>query len=368
MKLKILRLEYYRNIAFAELVFDSRCVFFSGSNGQGKSNILESMGLLTALRSFRGHALPLLIQQGKDRAQLYFEGQHDTEETFRLRMKFRPEGKQLWCNEEYISRSTDWIGLYPVIVFSNRNKMWIHGGPKDRRQFFDILLSQLDTSYLRSLKNYYISLKHRNAALKQSQFHILSSFESILAKEAVAIAEKRQKWSSIFNEYFISWYKKISQKDIEQPNLQYEYDTESALLASEDFWLQSREKDKLWQTTQHGIHRDEYLLQLQGNAVRLFASEGQQENIVLAMNFAQMELIKSIKKETPLILLDDVGSELDPLRRERLWNAIPHECQIFACGTQFPKELCEKNWQHWHIHEGICSLENAVKIRQQKER
>jgi DNA replication and repair protein RecF len=358
MKLEILRLECYRNIAFAELIFEDKCAFFSGPNGQGKSNILESIGLLTALRSFRGHVLPLWIQQGKDQAQLYFGGQHDAEGPFHLRMKLRRDSKQLWRNEECVRRSAEWIGLYPIVVFSNRDKVWVHGGPKERRQFFDILLSQLDAAYLRTLQRYNMAQGQRNAALKQSQWHVLASFESILSQEAAAIAEKRQQWTDIFNPYFISYYQEISRQNSEQPHLRYAIDTELALLSSEDFWLQSRERDKLWQTTQHGIHRDEYVLELEGNSARFFASEGQQKNIVLAMNLAQVTLIKSFKKEIPLILLDDVGSELDASRRRCLWDALPKECQIFACGTEFPKELGIKDWQIWNVHEGTYHLAN----------
>ena len=356
MKLEILRLECYRNVAFAELIFENRCVFFRGPNGQGKSNVLESIGLLTALRSFRGHALPLWIQHGKDQAQLYFKGRHDTGDSFELRMKFRREGKQLWRDEECVRRTTDWIGLYPAVVFSNRDKIWIYGGPKERRQFFDILLSQLDAHYLQSLRNYYTALKQRNAALKQSQSSILSSFESILSQEAVTVAKKRQQWLDLFNQHFISCYKAVSSQGSEEPHLCYEGDTEVTLLSSEDFWRRSREKDKLWQTTQHGVHRDDYLLELCGHSVRSFASEGQQKSIVLAMNLAQVELIKSHKKEAPLLLLDDITGELDPTRRRGLWDTLPPECQIFACGTEFPQELDAKDWQVWNVHEGMYRL------------
>jgi DNA replication and repair protein RecF len=356
MKLRILRLECYRNIAFAELVFTHRCVFFEGPNGQGKSNILESISLLTALRSFRGHGLPFWIQHGKDQAQLYFEGRQDAGDLFHLRMKLRRDGKQLWRDEECMRRSTDWIGLYPVVAFSNRDRIWMSGGPKERRQFFDMLLCQLDADYLRSLQHYYLALKQRNAALKQSQWQVLSSFESILSREAVAITHKRQQWTAIFNEHFVSCYRKISCQDSEQPHLHHESDTAAALLASEDFWRQAREKDKLWQATQHGIHRDEYLFKLQNNNVRFFASEGQQENIILAMNLAQVELLRSFRQETPLILLDDIGKSLDAARRAYLWDALPQECQVFACGTEFPQELNIKEWQIGKVKEGTYCL------------
>ena len=140
MRLRKLTLRHFRNVGFAALEFEGRQQFLLGANGQGKTNLLEAAGFLTALRSFRTTDNRLLIGHGQQVAAIAGELEHERLGETRVTIKLRREGKELWCDQTRITRLADFIGRFPVVVFSSQDMLLVRGAPALRRRWLDLTL------------------------------------------------------------------------------------------------------------------------------------------------------------------------------------------------------------------------------------
>ncbi|HNW41854.1 MAG TPA: hypothetical protein PKN08_08145 [Opitutaceae bacterium] len=169
MRLRRLTLQNYRNAALVQCAFEGRLQFFIGGNGQGKTNLLEAVGCLTALRSFRTSDNRHLIAHGQAEAAIACTVEHERFGETTVTVKLRADGKEVWTDHERVTRLADYLGRFPTVVFSSQDQQLIRGAPTGRRRWLDLTLAAMDAGYLKTLQTYHRALAERNALLKRGQ-------------------------------------------------------------------------------------------------------------------------------------------------------------------------------------------------------
>jgi len=339
MRLRRLTLQNLRNIPFAEFTFTGRQQFFVGANGQGKTNLLEAVGFVTALRSFRTADTALLIAQGKREGALAAEFEHEKYGPSRVVITLRPGGKEVVCDGERVARIGDFLGRFPTVVFSSQDQQLVRGAPALRRRWLDLTLAGVDAGYLRALAGYHRALEGRNQLLKRQAPAIeLAAFEAPLAEAAAALAAARRAGLAALAPVVAAAYATLS-ADAEPATLAYAADAEpgdGGGAAWRAHFEKARVRDLSFRASLSGPHRDDIVLKIGGRAARDYGSEGQQRSLVLALRLAQVAWVRASTGVEPVLLADDVLGELDPARRRRFWAALGQERQVLATGTELP--------------------------------
>ncbi len=356
MRLRQLTLRHFRNVGFGALEMTGRRQFLVGANGQGKTNLLEAAGLLTAVRSFRTTDNKLLIGHGQHTAAVAAEVEHERLGDTRVTIKLRRDGKELWCDNTRVTRLADFLGRFPTVVFSSQDQALVRGAPALRRRWLDMTLAAMDADYLRALQVYARALAARNALLKRGHASgaELGAFEQALAPAGAELIARREAGVAALRETLRDSYARLCEAP-EPADLKYEPDFEEAsaelLLAR---WEAGRARDAQFRTTLTGPHRDDFSFRVRGTAARDFASEGQQRSLVLALRLAQAAWFREKSGVRPVLLADDVLGELDPGRRRRFWAAVDPESQVIATGTSLPDGGLGE-WQVFEVKEGCFS-------------
>lgn len=352
MRLLRLATQQFRNLGFLELDLAAARHFFLGANGQGKTNLLEAIGFLSLLRSFRVNDRSSLIEWGKPEALLHYtvEQEHRGETTVRLRL----HGTRLEASIDgtQVARMSDAIGHFPTVCFSSQDIQLLRGGPSLRRRFVDTTLASGDPRYLEALRGFHEALDRRNALLKEGQSadDILEAFELGLARHAAVLIAVRKRETTRLREFLQQSCGRYA-PEAEQPDLLYlpDLDLEDSS-ALRDYWRNQRPRDRQWKSTGRGPQRDDFQLAMHGREARDAASEGQQRGLVLALRFAQAAWLEEKTRLKPALLLDDILGELDPRRKELFWHSLDPRAQLFATGTVWPEG--GGGWTGWAVQSG----------------
>lgn len=354
MRLRKLTVRHFRNVGFAALEFSGRQHFLVGRNGQGKTNLLEAAGLVTALRSFRTTDHKLLIGHGQPCAALAFALEHERQGETQVTIKLRHDGKELWSDQARVTKLADHLGRFPTVVFSSLDQHLVRGSPSLRRRWLDLTLAAMDAAYLRTLQVFARALADRNALLKQGRAGAaeFGAFEQTLAPAAVELMRLRAAGVAALDGELRRSYARLSD-DAEPAGLAYapsfSADSVEALRAR----LESgRTRDQQFRTTLVGPQRDDLQFFVRQKPARDFASEGQQRSFVLALRLAQAAWFQERSGVRPVLLADDVLGELDPVRRSRFWAAIDPASQIIATGTELPAAELGP-WQVFRVNDGV---------------
>lgn len=361
MRLRRVTLQNFRNIAFADLALAGQQQFFVGENAQGKTNLLEAIGFITALRSFRTSESRLLVAEGQPEAAIGCELEHERFSETRLVIRLRPGGKEVLCDGERVTRVGEYLGRFPTVVFSSQDQQLIRGSPSGRRRWMDLTLAAMDASYLQVLQAYHRALADRNSLLKRgSDAREVEAFERPLASAAAAIVTKRIAGAQVLGTHLTAAYAQIARSG-EPAVMVYQADE---AVQSEAEWLErfakTRPRDSLQKSTSSGPHRDDYELLLSNRPARDYGSEGQQRSLVISLRLAQLAFFRECSGVEPLLLADDVLGELDPQRRERFWSSLGSHRQVIATGTRLP-EADLGAWQVFQVSGGAFSRsENEI--------
>jgi len=353
MRLKKITLRHFRNVGFATLELAGRQQFLVGANGQGKTNLLEAAGFITALRSFRATDNKLLIAHGQHCAAIAAELEHEKQGDTTVTIKLRHDGKELWNDQARVTRLADHLGKFPTVVFSAQDLQLVRGAPALRRRWLDLTLSAMDAGYLRALQTYGRALAERNSLLKRGGAvdAQLAAFEQILAPAGIALIARRAVGLREIGAGLRAAYARLSD-EAEPAGLVYEPDFAEESAESLLARLESgRARDAQFRTTLVGPHRDDFHFSVHGTGAKDFASEGQQRSLVLALRWAQAGWFREKSGVRPVLLADDVLGELDPARRKKFWSIIDPESQVIATGTT-PPEAGLGAWQVFAVAEG----------------
>ncbi|TVP77303.1 MAG: DNA replication and repair protein RecF [Puniceicoccaceae bacterium] len=343
MRILNLRLQNFRNVEFAELALTGDRHFLLGQNGQGKSNVLEALGLITALRSFRTQTLSVLARKGQAEYALAYELEHEIEGRTSLEIRAGRGGRQVQIDGEKVTRLVDFIGRFPVVTLCSGDIMLLRGSPAERRRFMDLSLSVVSRPYYLALRDFHRGIAERNRLLKKGGSAAeFSAFEAEIAPHAARIAAFRTTGMAHFRRVLGEVYNEIAEAE-EGPELVFKpnvdaSDTEAYLRLLRD----GRERDRILGATQRGPHRDDFSLALTVGGAREYASDGQQRGLCVALRIAQASYYREQLGRVPVLLADDVLGELDPVRREGFWRACPQDVQIIASGTELPVDSV--NW------------------------
>lgn len=353
MRLHHFSLENFRNIPLSRLSLEGQDAYFIGQNGQGKTNLLEAMGYLTALRSFRTAEGQALVRNGQSEARLLALVEHEQLGQCDVLITLAKGRKEARVNGETINRLANFIGCFPTVTLCSDDIQLLRGGPGLRRRWLDMVLAACSKEYFEVLTRYHRCLKERNQLLKQQATPAsLLAFEKPQAEAAVALVKLRQEGVAALRTRFREAYDTVASAE-EAPELQYKADrTWAAPDEALQTWAENRPRELAMGSTRHGPHRDDLLLSLNQLPAREYASEGQQRSLVLCLKLAEATALHLARQSTPVILADDVLGELDTKRHEGFWAALPKGSQVIATGTRPPLGPW-RQWQNWQVNAGV---------------
>ena len=333
MIIKTLELADFRNYETLNISFDKGTNILFGDNAQGKTNILEAIYISATTKSHKGSKDKEIIHFDKEEAHIrtYLE-KEDVE--YRVDMHLRKnKSKGIAIDGQKIKKAADLLGLLNVVFFSPEDLSIIKNGPAERRRFADIELCQLDSFYLYNLNNYNKIINQRNKLLKDMYFNqnlkeTLNIWDSQLVSYGSKIIERREAFADQLCEIIGDIHKKLSGG---KEDLIVKYEPDVSIDDFESRMKENQEKDIRFKLTSTGPHRDDFSFIVNGIDIRKYGSQGQQRTAALSLKLSEIELVKKMTKDTPLLLLDDVLSELDSNRQNYLLNSIGDIQTIITC-------------------------------------
>lgn len=360
--LRLINFKNYRNIAFD---FNEEINCLVGENGVGKTNVLDAVYYLSLVKSSFNISDNQVIQHGQSYFSILGKFQKD-DKFYEVKCKSIANNKKsISINNKEHERVKDHIGLFPVVLISPNDTDIIRGISEYRRKFVDGIIAQIDKDYLENLLKYNHALKHRNSLLKninnvsQVDYDLIDTFDQSLIKTGEVIFGIRRKFIDRFIPILQRLYSNISDhKEIIE--IRYRSDLENADF--EKLLKDSLTKDVLLSRTSAGIHRDDYLMKIDGYPMKKFASQGQQKSLIVSLKIAQFEIMREARGFKPILLMDDVFDKLDDQRIEKIMNLVAGHTfgQIFVTDARPERTLS--------IFESIGSGINIYQIHEGKTR
>ncbi len=363
MILKSVALSHFRNYDDLYMEFDKGTNILYGDNAQGKTNVLESIYVSGTTKSHKGSKDRELIQFGQEEAHIRTiveKGGLDYQIDMHLK---KNKSKGIAINRMPIKKASELFGILNIVFFSPEDLNIIKNGPSERRRFLDVELCQLDKIYLYNLTKYNKVLNQRNRLLKDISFRpelldTLAVWDMQLVEYGRKVIQTRKEFVEELNGIVYEIHKNIS-GDKEELVLKYEPDVLEENLEQE--LARCREKDLKFGQTSVGPHRDDLCFMIQEIDVRKFGSQGQQRSCALSLKLSEIELVKKSIRETPVLILDDVLSELDSNRQNFLLNSI-HDIQTdFTCTglDEFVRNRFEIN-KIFKVVNGTVEAQNSL--------
>ena len=333
MVIETLELSNFRNYDTLFIELDSGINIFYGDNAQGKTNILESIYLCGTTKSHRGSKDKEMIQFQKEESHIRMSVVKK-EIPCRIDMHLkRNKAKGIAINGVPIKKASELFGMVNMVFFSPEDLNIIKDGPSERRKFIDIELCQLNKVYLSELSSYQHVLNQRNKLLKDISFSpdlrsTLDVWDEQLIHYGERIIFEREQFIEELNHIILDIHKNLTgEKEI--LNISYEPNVSSENFAA--LLKENREKDLKFKLTSTGPHRDDMCVTVNGIDIRKYGSQGQQRTAALSLKLSEIYLVKKRIKDTPVLLLDDVLSELDSSRQNYLLKSIYDIQTLITC-------------------------------------
>ena len=352
MILTQLKLQNFRNYGQAEVSFHTGNNVLYGRNGQGKTNILESIYYLALTKSFRTNNDKNLIISGKEFFRVWGELQTVQGRVHTCSIGYSStDGKRLTYNGQKILKFSDYIGEIPVVLLAPSDLEISQNGPHKRRQFLDIMLSQAGKLYLHHLLQYRRSLKQRNALLQTGggDKNLLESWEESLIQNGIILINKRIDAVETLNKFVKKHYQELSGG---QDKVKIIYKSSLSLNspagaepAYRAAFEKNRERDLLLGSTSIGPHRDDVLFLINGEPLRNVGSQGEHKTFVIALKMAEFDFLQDIRNEPPILLFDDIFGELDAGRISNMIGSLSQIGQVFITTTSPHFFYKVKEWE-----------------------
>ncbi len=359
MKVETLQLRNFRNYENTSVAFSPDLNVITGHNAQGKTNLLESLVYLSLTRSHRIADEKKLIRNDMPfadiRCRIDDEGIKKD-----LRAIIHPNGKTLRIDQIPVKKSSDFIGAVNVILFSPDDLYIFSDHPQTRRKIMDQEITKVSPGYLTSLNKYRNLMKERNDLLKNMNIDMryLDILDEQMADLMEAVIAKRQKFIETVNLHMPQIYRELSMDETVTVNVRYkkccmEADREHLLQMMKD----SRQRDIDYRITNNGIHREDLLFEMNDVSLIQQASQGQKRMTMLAFKMALMKYIQAETGKQPVLLLDDVLSELDAERQRRLLEMIRGRCQCIITAAEIPAHMKNLAWTGFYVEQGRITAE-----------
>ncbi|MBR6137281.1 MAG: DNA replication/repair protein RecF [Bacilli bacterium] len=344
MKISNIGLVHFRNYLKLNLSFGPKMNIFVGDNAQGKTNVLEAITILALTKSHRVGVSPNIIMFDKTKCKI--SGSVKKEKILtKLNVEITDDTKKLSVNNTNIKKIADYIGNLNVIVFTPDDLEIVKGSPNVRRNLLNIELSQLSKDYLKVYNEYNKLLKTRNEYLKIlfnnsiADTNYLDVITEKLIDKAIFIYQKRKEYIDLINLNVNSCFHEVSGDDGLKVNYvtnvnfdDYEYETIRKKL--KHTFKKNYLKELNYGMTIYGPHRDDFIFEYNGNDLKYFGSQGQQKVAILAFKLSEIPIFMNITGTSPVLLLDDIFSELDVKKRNKLLKMIQlHDMQSIITTT-----------------------------------
>ena len=350
MQIERLLVQDFRNFAAADLALGGRFTVIYGENGAGKSNLLEALYLVSTLRSFRVAELAPLVRHGADEARVELRGVDPALDlgarlAVHLVRTERSLRRVALADGKVVRAAADFYGRARAILFTPEDLAVLRGAPGGRRNFLDRVLFARDRAHIADIQAYEKLLRSRNHVLRvdsdrATRERLLESYEVGLAAAGARIWTRRERLLAELRAPFVAVFQQVHGEGREatiayacRMGQVHEIEREAALLAE---LARRRGDDILRGTTGAGPHRDDFEVRLDGHAVGAFASQGQTRALILAFKIAELRAARDQSGELPLLLLDDVSSELDPVRNAQLFRALAEDAGQCILTTTAP--------------------------------
>lgn len=341
MVIDSLKLKNYRNYEKLNINLDKKLNIFIGDNAQGKSNILESIYVLAVTKSYLSVKDKDLIKDGEEYSFLESKVE-DKENNYKLNISISQNEKRVKMNDREVSKLVDYVSRFRVILFSPDNIGMVKDSPNVRRKFLNVEIGQMNNNYIRVLQNYNVILKQRNEFLKicknssRVNYDYLDIINEKFSELSVLVIRERYKFISDINNYIKNIYKEIM--DIDNLNIRYISsidfnDLEKMRIEFKEKIVNNFEKEKLYGMSLIGPHRDDFRFYIGDKDMSIYASQGQLRAAVLALKLSEIEIFKINTGDTPILLLDDIFSELDLKKKNRLIRYMIDDVQTIITTT-----------------------------------
>ena len=335
MNIQSLELNNYRNYKTLNMNFERGTNIFYGNNAQGKTNILEAIYVAGTTKSHRGSKDREIINFDSDEAHIKVNVlKKDVPTRIDIHLK-KNKSKGIAINGIPIRKASELFGILNVVFFSPEDLNIIKNGPAERRRFIDLELCQIDKIYVHNLVNYNKILNQRNKLLKDLGFcydkelvSTLDIWDYQLADFGAKIITRRNQFIDEINEIIYGIHRNITNGK-EELIIRYEPNITGNNIYEQ--LIKSRDKDLKFKSTSVGPHRDDISFFNKNIDIRKYGSQGQQRTAALSLKLSEIELVKSIIKDTPVLLLDDVLSELDSNRQRHLLGNLNNVQTIITC-------------------------------------
>lgn len=333
MYVKSLELKNFRNYKELSLKLDAGTNIFYGDNAQGKTNILEAVYLCGTSKSHRGSKDREIIRFDEDEAHIrMLVARNGLDYRIDIHLK-KNKVKGIAINGIPIKKASELFGIVNIVFFSPEDLQIIKNGPAERRKFLDMELCQLSKYYLAQLTNYHKILAQRNKLLKDIGLmpdlkETLDIWDQQLINYGQCLIREREKFIVRLNAILGKIHSNLTG---DREKLELTYDPDVSVKEFEQLLVRNREKDIKYRITSVGPHRDDLCVMANGIDIRKFGSQGQQRTAALSLKLSEIYLVKDTIQDTPVLLLDDVLSELDSNRQKYLLQSINDIQTLITC-------------------------------------
>ncbi len=361
MFLKKIELKNFRNYEDLKLEFNKNINIFIGNNAQGKTNILESIYFLAVTKSHRCNKDNYLIKNDCIFSKIIGEVENNNRKNT-YEIIINNEGKRVSINNNVFKRISDYLSNINVVMFCPDDLEIIKGTPSDRRKFLNIEIGQISNKYIIYLAKYNKVLKTRNEYLKNehnNDFNYLDILTDELINLNIKLYKYRKEFINDLNDYIVDIYKKISLKEDIYVKYESFIDNEEDIVEDlREKYLRVRDSELNQKTTLIGVHRDNFSIYIDGKEINNYGSQGQHRVAILCLKLAEIEIYKQKYNIKPIILLDDIFSELDKKKKINIIKYIDKDLQIFITSTDLHSisKRITKNADIFYIEEGKVKI------------
>lgn len=337
MQIRDLKLINFRNYKKLYLEFNPHLNLIIGKNGMGKTNLVEAIYVIALTKSFRSNNDSILIHKDFDKTRIEAKIKNILVDTYCCTIS--NEGKKVKINETKAKRLSDYISKINVILFSPSDLRIIKDTPSIRRKMLNIEISQLNNLYLKNLQDYNQIVKQRNSYLKtmaingNTSVDYLDILTSKLIDVGIILNKSRKEFIDLINEEIDSLFLKITNSS----GLKIEYESDYNDMTKDmllKLYKKSYDRDLMFGKTHIGIHHDDIVFNLNGENLKEYGSEGQQKNAIIAFKLVEVNIFNKFKDNYPILILDDLFSELDKQKVNNILNLINSDIQTFITTTE----------------------------------
>ena len=346
-----IKINNFRNYKEEEINFEKNINIFYGENAQGKTNIIEAIFLASMGKSFRAKKDNEMINLNSDFSTVeveFFKEDRDGKIKIELGNK-----KNVFVNGIKVKKLSELLGIVNTVIFTPDDINILKGGPQNRRRFLDIMISQLKPNYMYNLNLYLKTLEQRNKYLRQIREEkkdekLLDIWDEKLVEYATNIYKYRDEFIEKIKEKIIKIHGEITDQ---KEKIDIKFLTECNDAEKYFYLLKERRKlDIIKGYTTKGIHRDDFLININDKPLDIYGSQGQHRTAILSLKLAELNIVKEEVGENPILLLDDFMSELDEKRRTHLLERINDTQVIITCTDKI--ELANKNILIYNVKDG----------------